>query len=507
MKPNNTPKKMDTFQLSVYNFIKEIHFTLRLKCSQKIESGHLMQYASNGIFDTNYNVSVRGINKSFFRIHEALSYANENRDAEEIVVFINSKEINFGCSTFPQSSIPRLSVVINRDIQFLVNITELPLTFETLVNLISQKLEANSMTVDWKHLYLDTEADQFPGIGYISRMQRINVKLERFGEARVFLKSSNSSSGIPNEAKPFLTLDDRGRNIDLIPKGRVQNIPQEKVVCTQETFNQLVEGIEKLEISIGKSLKNDVFVNIPLQDEELFEFYNKIKTEGQLLELKHSYEKYQQWLTLYGSDENKVEAHLIKQNDITNDIINSSIKSDTHLSQFTPNTSLKDLLSLKVFSLDRNICFKFTNDQATALPEGLVLEISYIVDSTSNAVFSIDLVHGVGSLTTKTFTRFKHELGSDFNIQNITHVQILWKDEDCRIVLFNGKSNCDKEIKEDKPVKFFDFKPVLSVTQSEVTAPNDIISTDIDESFIDECDRDDYDVLSQVESGGSYHYR
>ncbi|CAL9734728.1 hypothetical protein MOSE0_F05886 [Monosporozyma servazzii] len=498
---------MDTFQLSVYNFIKEIHFTLRLKCSQKIESGHLTQYVPNGIFEASYNVSVRGIDKSFSRINDALSYANENRDAEEIVVFIGSKKINFGCSSLPQSGIPRLSVVINRDIQFLVNITELPLTFETLVDLIFQKLEANSMAVDWKHLDLDTEADNFPTSWVFSRMERINSNLEKVGEAKVFLKSSNSIiSRKPGEPMKLLPPSDMGRDIDLIPKGRVQNVPQEKVVCTQETFNQLIEGIEKLEISIGKSLKNDVFVNIPLQDEELFEFYNKIKTEGQLLELKHSYEKYQQWLTLYGSDENKVEAHLIKQNDIANDIINSSIKSDTHLPQFTPNTSLKDLLSLKVFSLDRNICFKFTNDQATALPEGLVLEISYTVDSTSNATFSIDLVHGVGSLTTKTFTRFKHELGSDFDIQNITHVQILWIDENCRIVLYNGKSNCDKEVKEDKPVKFFDFKPVQSVAQSEVTAPNDIISTDIDESFIDECDRDDYDVLSQAESE-SYHYR
>lgn len=510
---------MDTFQLSVYNFIDQIHYSLRLKYSETITYEHLRQYTSSDLSNVRLNVSARGIARSFVTKDSALKYANDNKAAQHIVIFIHEDSVYFGCSTITHPSDLKLSVVINRDIQFFVNVTKLPLTFETLIGLISQKLKVNAMTVDWR-LELDTEASQVPESGirfrreeswfsredqfsnsdFMTTIEAVNSDLKQFGEAKVFLKFSSSNSNKRGEDNSVSDPDGVTENSDSFPEGKIQTTPQEKVVCTKETLNQLVEGIEKLETSIGKSLKNDVFVNIPLQDEELFEFYDKIKTEEQLVELKHSYEKYQQWLTLYGSDENKVEAHLIKQNDVANDIMNNSINP-----QITSDECLKDSLRLKIFFLDRNICFKFTNGQTTALPSGLVLKVDYTgLNFLGTQTISIDLVHGVGSLSTKTFTRFKHEIGNSFDIENITRVQILQPGENNGTVLYTGKSDFYREEKEDKPVKFFNFEAVKIGAKSEPSIPNDIISTDINTSQGSTWDAIEYDVLSQPESESFY---
>ncbi|CAL9738236.1 hypothetical protein MOSE0_N06370 [Monosporozyma servazzii] len=302
---------MDTFQISVYNFTEAFHFKLHLKNSQKVKISHIIEVVPDYKYKRYYFVGVRGLVKTFYSIKDTVSFCNRNRSAKEIVIFIHYENMKFGYDAITPPSIPTLSVVINRVIQFSIEVPLLPLTFEALMDLINQTLKMNSMKVDWQELILDLGAYPFSTKGLESKMDYLNEELEEFGEAKLFLTSVTSE----NES-------------DSIANGKIEEATNAEVSCAQENLNEIVEGIERLETSIRKSSKHDIFINIPLQDEELFEFYNKIKTEEQLVELKHSFEKYQQGLTLDGADENKVETHLMIQNAEVDDINEYDILSD-----------------------------------------------------------------------------------------------------------------------------------------------------------------------------------
>lgn len=295
---------------------------------------------------------------------------------------------------------------------------------------------------------------------------------------------------------------------------------------------------------------DDVFVNIPLKNEELLEFYDKIKTEKQLIDLKHSYEKYQQWLTLYGNDENKIESYLINHNETynsliqtSNDILKKTLTTDTiattagiyNNANLNVNSSklvsslynipavVKSFVNLKIFILDLNVCFKFTNEQDVSLPSGLSLEFDYkFKQSAENEnengndliqkTFCIDLVHGFGANVTKTFTRFKYELGTKFHIQDIENARIVKKDTinndnsdssngNNKKVFSIGVRDYFKEEHHDKPVRIFTFEINKDnhVTRNS-SHGNDIISTSVGNTNSVLLNIDEYDLLTETDS-------
>lgn len=526
---------MTTFPVTIHNFVKNVHYQLQFKETRVLQLHHLTKQMTDEDLRSNlhYLAITEDGNIQSTNLRTILHKLKTCYTNKPLTLIISFEKIQLGKSLKQQHLSETLTVMINNSIRIDLDDIFLPITWTGIKEQIYERLSNNSITLnsadlaisdDWKVTKGCTSTDECICL--------LNNELHTYGQTIIYVETvTKTNKNLDNEFK------------GIIPKNQIM---------AKNSLNEMMQGLEKLEESIEKMTTDDICVNIPLKNEELFEFYDKIKTEKQLIDLKHSYEKYQQWLTLYGNDENKIESYLINHNEAHNSLIQisnniskrSSITTTTAAATTTidaynntnisvnsgilfpspyniPNV-IKNFLNLKIFILDLNVCFKFTNEQDVSLPPGLSLEFEYrIKQSTKNGneaendsilrTYCIDLIHGCGANVTKTFTRFKYELGTKFHIQDIENARIVKRDTinydddnnntNNKKTLYTGVRDYFKEEHDDKPVRIFNFEINRNdfMTRN-VSDANDIISTSIENTNSVLLNIDEYDLLTETDS-------
>lgn len=499
---------MTTFSVTIYNFVKNVHYQLEFEEAQALQIYHLTKQMTDEDFKNRlyYLAITEDGNVESTNLMLLLEKIKSGYSNKPVTFFISSEKIRLGSSSRWITQVKKLIVMINYSIRVDLDNIFLPITWANIKERIYEKLCNNSITLDFDDLSISNNWKTTKGCTNIDDcIYILNNELNKFGETVMHVETiTKTNKNTKKESKDTLF--------------RTQKM-------IQNNLDEIMKGLDKLEVSVKNMSKDDVFVNIPLANEELFEFYDKIKTEKQLVDLKHSYEKYQQWLTLYGNDENKIESYLINQNEASSLVIRNSnitttstssnidINVDSRLisSKYNIRIPMKNLVNLKIFILDLNVCFKFTNAQEVSLPSGLSLEFDYKVKQNSGnenepiqKTYCIDLIHGFGVNVSKTFTRFKHELGTNFHIQDIENARIIKKDmvnENNKNILYVGARDYFKEDDDDKPVRIFNFEVNKADNMAmNSTHENDIISTSIENTNSTLLNIDEYDLLTETDS-------
>lgn len=531
---------MTRFPVTIHNFVKNVHYQLQFEEIRALQIHHLTRQMTDEDFknDLYYLAITEDGSVQSTNLVTVFQKLKSCYSTKPVTVFISSEEISLGKPFKQQYCDDKLIVMINGSIQIDLDCISFPITWVYIKKQIYEKLSNNSIILNFDDLSICNNWKKKKGcIDNDDCIRFLTNELREYGQTTIYVETvSKNNKKTDREIK----------NI----------IPQNQHIIGSN-LNNIMKGLERLEESIAHITTDDVFIDIPLKNEELFEFYDKIKTEKQLIDLKHSYEKYQQWLTLYGNDEDRIESYLISHNEKYNSLIQSSnnilkntltretaiATSDIYNNNNNININSSKLLSspynipnvvkgfinLKIFVLDLNVCFKFTNEQDISLPSGLSLEFDYRLeqrDENGNKIgndliqktYCIDLIHGFGVNVTRTFTRFKHELGTKFHIQDIENARIVKKDtytndnsdnknsdnnnnNNNKKVLYIGVRDYFKEEHDDKPVRIFTFETNKNkyVTANSSNA-NDIISTSIGDTDSVLLNIDEYDLLTETDS-------
>lgn len=507
---------MDKYTVTITDSIIPRSETIYLRKDETITANHLKLEAFNG-YQTTVNVKykylaifgsehIQETNISLF-----LQQLNARKPKSDVSIFITSQTE----SNDEDDSCYNVSMFIDKFVKLQISLKKEPIDdIESLFKLIDNKLKQAEINLDWERIDFD-----------------LDTTVEKLGyeKTKDLLPQLTTPFSSEDSFELFFLTTSPKTNDPIIAKERKSNKSNS---IQKDNFEKVMDSLNKLEKSLleKEDPKDGLFIDIPVEDEELFEFYNKVNTEEKLRELKHSYEKYQQWLTLYGNDENMIENKLIKLNETSKEIMDMSINdkgisSNLQYSLLDPLVP-KNLVNLKIFLLDLNVCFKFTNEQNISLPSGLCLEFDFKLNYsneelsgsndlhkeqgfTESKTYCINLMHGFGANVTKTFTRFKHELGNNFHIQDIQSVRIVKTNQGKggtatrRIVLFEGTRDFFKEEQEDKSVRIFNFNIVPDNQALDSIAINDIISTSLGNESESVVDIDDYELLTETITGNS----
>lgn len=292
---------------------------------------------------------------------------------------------------------------------------------------------------------------------------------------------------------------------ELIKTLKIQN---EQINELQLKNKELMDKNEQVTKQINQYKENKIkdkdliTIDIPIENKKLFEFFQKINNEKSLKNVYNSVRKYEEWLKLYDNDEKKLEEVLQTLRDSQNffkveKILNTdTAQSANHIDATTDNKvgyrndknsdkvfSKDDLplplvsnLSLEVFKLDLNVCFKLRNESDISLPNNLLLFIetdfggnnqdkSDTTEKNNNNSCKLEITHGISAHSNKTLTRLQNQILT--KASSITDVYIINHDGQKLLQGFNLKN-----VKLEDTLEF-KFNPVQSI---EFIVNDDIIS-------------------------------
>ena len=225
----------------------------------------------------------------------------------------------------------------------------------------------------------------------------------------------------------------------------IGSVKKDEIVVSRDLLTSLTAQMTRLELSMREEkLKlpsvQDVYFDIDPQNNELFEFYSKIKTNDKLEEVMNGYKKYEQWLHKFNNDEKYLENQLETMLILAKHPIvpNQTTKRNTGTEHFERDTNNYPF-TLTIYEKDLNFCFKLKNNTDVYYPNKL-----NIVTNLDGGSFVISVPHGIGPHNQRVFTRFKREFGNDCKISDFMYFQI--KDVQGGTVLYEGiRSKFDNE--------------------------------------------------------------
>lgn len=275
-----------------------------------------------------------------------------------------------------------------------------------------------------------------------------------------------------------------------------------KPLQLREDYQDAMESLKrnkilKLQIRENHSKGND-YITI---NKEQYDFIMKklndleivMKNQSEeMKKMKHGYSKYKEWIKDYNNDEMQLE-YQIKSLNESNDILVSEMMNS------------KYSISVKVFRMDLNICFKIINESSSkSIRNDLKLKINYIKDSQSVNIDTmvIELQHGIGPGCNKIVSRFQHEFGYEFNIKNIKSIQLVNSaDESMQYIGIVDK------VQDAAECTIFNF----IATRDNMGHQNTVTDRDIISTTIESCqseyednshtlsDIEDYNVISDID--------